>query len=166
MKPFLLAAGLLCGATCIQAQSPGATSLNDMVLIAMAERHEETAPDPAPTPQLIDEIQKAVATRRDADDALAAPAAWAYRSRDGAILTDAGGSFAVERWPCHLLPGRSCFAGIFAGKKTVGAGLGVALRKAVMAKGLQVVAFAAFVVPYDEGGKLAFAPALGVAIKF
>jgi hypothetical protein len=139
-----------------------------MVLVSLAIHPDvEIAPDPAPAPQLIDEIQKAVAVRRDADDALAAPAVWAYRSREGAILTDAGGGFAVERWPCRLLPGRSCFAGIFAGKKTVGAGLGVALRKAVMAKGLQVVAFAAFVVPYDAGGeKLTFAPALGLAIKF
>ncbi len=205
LSPFLLAAGLLCGAANLGAQSPGATSLPDMVRIALAvpsagpvaqavaddayaaeqrrlalkeaaQKGASDAPKASPPrsspdilaeleQRLVDEARAKVDEKNAAGDRLAAPAMWAYRTKDGAILADAGGSFAVERWSCHLFKGRACFAGIFAGKKTVGAGVGVGLRSTAAAGSFQLVGFLAFVVPYDEP-EVSFAPALGFALKF
>lgn len=185
LSPFLLAAGLLCGAATLGAQEApwlgpwGRGVRPSLEGLCEAGNGWDVAPCATAVAQtllspelkaklerrLIDAAKERVEDARTADDAMAAPAMWAYRTKKGEVLSDAGGSFALERWPCHLFKGRACFAGIFAGKRTVGAGVGVGLRKMGAAQSFQLVAFAAFVVPYDEP-EVSFSPAVGFALKF
>lgn len=101
----------------------------------------------------------------------AAPWAGAYRLKDGTVKMDVGGSMAMETWSCRLVRGRQCFAGVTAGKETVGLAIGFGLRSAAAIEATaegrtrwQIVPSVGFVVPYASSGAQA-APCLGVSLK-